>query len=280
MLPVLAGWLQAQSPQKPRFTALEPIVNSRMRVERQLRAEGSITLVENVLAAGVSRVFTERLRMDVRNVIGFQGILDRDLPIHRVVRVGSQEQRPRRAKSLLASFIERAQKLRQALAFGFERHKKQLAASLDSVNGQSQRIAIYAGKVLGLWNSSSPAVGPVFPAMVLAARLRTIAAVLVGQQAMSMRTDVRKGHALAGKVANLHALAKDVDGQEIAVAREFIGSSYQVPSSAEDRLPFAVVLFDREIIRRRQQVWQTGCVYEHRRECRSMGSGAVLLRFR
>jgi hypothetical protein len=45
-------------------------------------------------------------------------------------------------------------------------------------------------------------------------------------------------------------------------------------------LPFAVVLFDREIIRRRQQVWQTGCVYEHRRECRSMGSGAVLLRFR
>ena len=117
MLPVLARRFEAQPWLRTRTRRLEPGTNPRMDIERQVRAEGRVTLAEQMLATGVARVFAERLGVNAGNVIGFQRILDRDFPVHRVIGIRMQKERPLRAETLLAYIKERSEKRRQAFAF-------------------------------------------------------------------------------------------------------------------------------------------------------------------
>src|SRR5688572_136885 len=101
MLPILTRGCHVQSPHEPALAILKPLIDAGVWAEWQRSTEGSTVRKQDMPAAFGSWVLAKRLWVNTRNVISFQRILNRNLPVHVIVWFPSQRFRPVFAKPRL-----------------------------------------------------------------------------------------------------------------------------------------------------------------------------------
>ena len=91
VMPIVAGGLCAEQTQQASLEFLkERPIDAGMRTKRQLRAERSAPLVEQMRGTLLARIFAKRFRVNPGDVIGFEGIFDRHLPVGVIMRIPGQ----------------------------------------------------------------------------------------------------------------------------------------------------------------------------------------------
>ncbi len=189
-MPVSPCGRPAADAQQVRLDGVDDPGRQGLRREGQVGGEFGPARQEPMFRARFPRILAERPGMDLGHVVGFQGVLDRHLPIGGGVVVAAQRWPPVRPEALGAIIVERTQEVLERGGRLFQRHEHQFSAQRRRIDGEGRHIAVEGRELAGVGRMGQHAVGAVFPAVVLAAQDLRASRGAAGDQAVPVCADI------------------------------------------------------------------------------------------
>src|SRR5262245_31321284 len=150
-------------------------------------ARHRVAVFHEVSAVLLRGVHAESLRVDGREVVRLERILDDDLPVAREVALPRPCERVTAAEPIGTPFIEWAEKFLEARSIFIERDEHKLAAGCDPEARETGVLAVKRPERLGVRDAAGAALGVVLPAVVLALQPRRRAPRHARQAAVAVR---------------------------------------------------------------------------------------------
>ncbi len=194
MLPVAFRCLMTEQSHDAAVESLKGCIELTVGAEGQGRSN-AVRCGSNTCSILIAWIFAKRVGVHVRNMISLQRVLDRNFPIHRVLGIPSQRQRPSITESLAEQLMKIfAQELANRFRIRRETHEDQLAYRLQCVPWQAGPRFVEGHEILRLRNAARVAIALIFPTMILTLHRLRIARTFRSDQCVAMSANILKAH--------------------------------------------------------------------------------------